>query len=72
MKRTTKLKKLMETYCSRQGFPLTSVRFIYEGEIIKETDTPESLKMEDNDELDAMIEQHGGSGISVLMINNFN
>ena len=55
----------METYCSRQGFPLTSVRFIYEGEIIKETDTPESLKMEDNDELDAMIEQHGGSGISL-------
>ena len=51
----------METYCSRQGFPVSSVRFLYESESLKETDTPESLKMEENDEIDALIEQHGGA-----------
>ena len=62
LKGGTKLKKLMETYCSRHGFQPESVRFIYEGEVIKETDTPEILKMENNDEIDAVVEQHGGSG----------
>ena len=60
LKKTIKLKKLMDAYCNRNGYPITSVRFIYEGESIKDSDTPESLKMEDNDEIDAMIEQHGG------------
>lgn len=40
---------------------MSSVRFLYESENVKETDTPESLKMEDNDEIDALIEQHGGA-----------
>ena len=59
----------MDAYCNRNGYPITSVRFIYEGESIKDSDTPESLKMEDNDEIDAMIEQHGGCFIQNL--NNF-
>ncbi len=36
------------------------MRFLYDGERIKETDTPEILKMTDGDEIDAMVEQHGG------------
>ena len=55
----------MDAYCNRNGYPITSVRFIYEGESIKDTDTPESLKMEDNDEIDARIEQHGGSAFEI-------
>ena len=50
----------METYCSRHGYPLKSVRFVYEGESVKETDTPESLKMEDDEVIETMIEQQGG------------
>ena len=49
MKRSIKLKKLMQTYCARNGYPQNSVRFLYEGEEIRETDTPEGLKMEDGD-----------------------
>ena len=60
LKKSIKLKKLMDTYCNRNGYPSSSVRFLYEGETIKETDTPETLRMNDNDEIDAMIEQHGG------------
>ena len=53
----------MESYCSRVNIPRQSCRFIFEGETIKDGDTPESLKMEDGDEIDAMIEQHGGCGL---------
>ncbi len=39
-----KLKKLIDTYCNRNGYSSSSVRFLYEGESIKESDTPE-IKM---------------------------
>ena len=35
-------------------------RFIFDGERIKETDSPESLEMENGDEIDVMVEQVGG------------
>lgn len=61
MKKTIKLKKLMSSYCNRHGYPQNSVRFIYEGEEIRETDTPESLKMNDNDQIETMVQQRGGA-----------
>mmetsp|Transcript_688 Transcript_688/g.681 ORF Transcript_688/g.681 Transcript_688/m.681 type:complete len:91 (+) Transcript_688:23-295(+) len=60
LRKTTQLKKMIESYCQRNGYHPKSVRFIYEGERIKDTDTPGSLGIEDGDEIDAMIEQHGG------------
>ena len=53
MKKNIRLKKLMQTYCARKGYPLNSVRFLYEGEEIRETDTPDNLKMENGDEIEA-------------------
>lgn len=32
-------------------------RFLYDGTRIKDTDTPDSLEMEDNDSIDVMIER---------------
>jgi small ubiquitin-related modifier len=60
LKKTTLLKKMIESYCSKNGLHPKSVRFIFEGERIKDSDTPESLGMDDGDEIDAMVEQHGG------------
>ena len=79
----------METFCARSGvklFKITfqlhvkAVRFMHEGERLKETDTPESVKfvfkiqleLEDGDEIDAMVEQHGGNSgqINYLLLNN--
>ncbi len=60
LKKTTSLKKMIDSYCSKFGLQAKSVRFIFEGERIKESDTPEILGMEDGDEIDAMVEQHGG------------
>ncbi|CAI2383127.1 unnamed protein product [Moneuplotes crassus] len=61
IRRGTMLKKLMDAYCQRQGLMVSTCRFIFDGERIKETDTPDSLSMEEGDEIDLMVEQTGGS-----------
>ena len=56
IKRTTQLKKLMDAYCQRQGLANNQCRFIFDGERIKEDDSPDSLEMENGDEIDVMVE----------------
>mmetsp|Transcript_12123 Transcript_12123/g.19422 ORF Transcript_12123/g.19422 Transcript_12123/m.19422 type:complete len:104 (-) Transcript_12123:67-378(-) len=60
VKKTTKLKKLMDAYCARVGKEVGSIRFLFDGERIAPDATPNQLGMEDEDEIDAMVEQHGG------------
>eukprot|EP00485_Elphidium_margaritaceum_P003638 CAMPEP_0202700810 /NCGR_PEP_ID=MMETSP1385-20130828/13972_1 /ASSEMBLY_ACC=CAM_ASM_000861 /TAXON_ID=933848 /ORGANISM="Elphidium margaritaceum" /LENGTH=109 /DNA_ID=CAMNT_0049358081 /DNA_START=149 /DNA_END=478 /DNA_ORIENTATION=- len=60
VKKTTKLKKLMDAYCARVGKEAGSIRFLFDGERIAQDATPNDLNMEDEDEIDAMVEQHGG------------
>merc|ERR1719361_869839 len=60
VKHTTKLSKLMNAYCNRVGKELSAVRFLFDGERLQPDATPEQLDMEDEDEIDAMVEQHGG------------
>jgi small ubiquitin-related modifier len=60
VKKTTQLGKLMNAYCSRVGKDPSTVRFLFDGERIQPEATPEQLDMEDEDEIDAMVEQHGG------------
>ena len=54
IKRHTKLKKLMEAYCLRQGLVLAQVRFLFDGARLRDTQTPDELDMEDDDVIDAM------------------
>ncbi|OMJ86087.1 hypothetical protein SteCoe_12443 [Stentor coeruleus] len=60
IKRATPLKKLMEAYCSRNGVNISTVRFLFDGQRIQETNTPNDLHLEENDQIDAMVEQTGG------------
>ncbi|CDW73774.1 ubiquitin-like protein smt3 [Stylonychia lemnae] len=60
IKRTTQLKKLMDAYCTRQGLSINQCRFIFDGERLKDDDTPDKLEMENGDEIDVMVEQTGG------------
>ncbi|KAJ3041332.1 Small ubiquitin- modifier 1 [Rhizophlyctis rosea] len=60
IKAKTQLKKLMATYCERQGKQPNQVRFLYDGVRLTETQTPEELGMEDDDVIDVMTEQLGG------------
>eukprot|EP01053_Blabericola_migrator_P007022 Blabericola_migrator_1__7021@NODE_355_length_9465_cov_113_241434_g284_i0_p5_GENE_NODE_355_length_9465_cov_113_241434_g284_i0NODE_355_length_9465_cov_113_241434_g284_i0_p5_ORF_typecomplete_len118_score28_06Rad60SLD/PF11976_8/2e27ubiquitin/PF00240_23/0_0065Blt1/PF12754_7/0_013PRCC/PF10253_9/0_017SRA1/PF07304_11/0_1FERM_N/PF09379_10/0_23_NODE_355_length_9465_cov_113_241434_g284_i058826235 len=61
IKKKTKMEKLMSTYCARLGQSIDAVRFLYDGERIRGEHTPEELGMEDNDLIDAMVQQVGGS-----------
>ncbi|KAM7114221.1 small ubiquitin-related modifier 1-like [Molossus nigricans] len=49
VKMTTHLKKLKESYCQRQGVPMNSLRFLFEGQRIADNHTPEELGMEEED-----------------------
>eukprot|EP00347_Sterkiella_histriomuscorum_P000970 403373831 len=66
IKRTTQLKKLMDAYCNRQGLSINQCRFIFDGERLKDDDTPDKLEMENGDEIDVMVEQTGGYLLSEL------
>ncbi len=51
----------MEAYCTRQGMAANAVRFLYDGERLREDATPASLNMEDQDVIDAVAQQTGGA-----------
>lgn len=44
-----------------QGMTRDAVRFIFDGERISDGDTPKSLQMEDDDVIDAVLQQVGGT-----------
>ncbi|KAG5919433.1 hypothetical protein E4U61_000912 [Claviceps capensis] len=60
IKRSTKLEKLMNAFCERQGKVITSVRFLFDGSRVQPTDTPDALEMADGDTLEVHQEQVGG------------
>lgn len=43
IKRSTKLEKLMNAFCERQGKSMASVRFLFEGQRVQPTDTPDTV-----------------------------
>jgi len=61
IKKHTPLRKLMQAYCDRQGLQISLVRFRFDGNPVKETDTPEGLEMEDEDTIDVFQSQTGGN-----------
>ncbi|PFH63330.1 hypothetical protein XA68_13787 [Ophiocordyceps unilateralis] len=66
IKRSTKLEKLMNAFCERQGKNMTSVRFLFDGTRVQPTDTPDSLEMTDGDSLEVHQEQVGGRHFAIL------
>ncbi|EME49554.1 hypothetical protein DOTSEDRAFT_19990 [Dothistroma septosporum NZE10] len=61
IKRTTQLKKLMDAFCERQGKSPQSVRFLFDGQRVNSSDTPDTLEMADGDTLEVHQEQIGGA-----------
>mmetsp|Transcript_7211 Transcript_7211/g.14747 ORF Transcript_7211/g.14747 Transcript_7211/m.14747 type:complete len:96 (-) Transcript_7211:275-562(-) len=60
-KPTTPFEKLMKAFCQRQGVEMASVRFLFDGNRIRETQTPSELDMEDGDSIDVVVAQVGGA-----------
>jgi hypothetical protein len=44
IKRSTNLKKLMDAFCERQGKTPASVRFLFDGQRVQPTDTPDTVR----------------------------
>ena len=55
--------QLMLNFCARQSHDIRSVRFLFDGNILdpEGCGTPESLQMEEGDEIDCMLAQVGGT-----------
>ncbi|GMI22115.1 hypothetical protein TrCOL_g12453 [Triparma columacea] len=60
IKKTTKMEKVFQTYASRRGVDVSSLRFLLDGERIDAAETPKSLELDDQDQIDCMLEQTGG------------
>lgn len=54
------MKKIMDAYAQRKGINRTSVRFLLDGDRITDDDTPKTLEIEDQDQIDCVLEQTGG------------
>ena len=62
VKLTTSMAKLKKSYSDRQGVPVTSLRFLFDGRRIDDAETPKQLEMEDGDVIEVYQEQVGGGG----------
>ena len=60
VKNTTKMSKVFDAYAQRKGVQKSSLRFLLDGERINPADTPKSLELEDQDQIDCLLEQYGG------------
>ena len=55
------MEKVFQTYAQRKGVELNAIRFLLDGEIVQPDSTPEALSLEDQDQIDCMLFQTGGS-----------
>ena len=56
------MKHLMNTYCQREGLRSNQYRFVFDGERLKDGNTPEELELENGDVIVVIAEQTGGRG----------
>ena len=60
IKMNTKMSKVFDAYLQRKGLGPNTMKFMFDGSKIANDATPASLEMEDNDTIDAFLEQVGG------------
>lgn len=61
VKYSTNMGKLKKSYSDRQGVPVNSLRFLFDGRRINDDETPKQLEMEDGDTIEVYQEQVGGA-----------
>ena len=54
------MQKVFDTYAERKGVQAGSLRFMLDGERIDPANTPKTLELDDQDQIDCMLEQTGG------------
>ena len=58
---TTPFGKVKKNYAERVGVAVGSIRLIFDGFPVSDTDNPRNLSLEDDDLIEAFVEQTGGS-----------
>lgn len=61
VKFSTPMSKIKKSYSERVGVPISSLRFLFDGKRINDTDTPKQLEMEEDDTIEVYQEQQGGA-----------
>lgn len=61
---STKFEKIMHAYATKKSIEATTVRFMFEGQRLLATSTPQSAGMADHDVIDCVLEQIGGGSFS--------
>ena len=61
IKKTTKMGKVFKAYAERKGISQSTLRFLLDGERVNDDQTAKMLELEDGDQIDAVLEQVGGS-----------
>jgi small ubiquitin-related modifier len=54
------MSKVFNAYATRKGVDSKALRFLLDGERIAEDQTPKTLELEDEDQIDCLLEQLGG------------
>jgi small ubiquitin-related modifier len=54
------MQKVFIAYASAKGLNVDELRFCLDGQRIQPSDTPETLKLEDQDQIDCFLAQDGG------------
>ena len=65
VRKSTRMAKVIEAWCARHGVSRAGKRFLIDGSVVHDEDTPESLEMEDGDIVEVYEEQVGGARGSV-------
>lgn len=60
VKKTTPMLKVFKAYASRKGVSVSALRFLIDGDRVDPDKTPESLGLEEHDQIDCMLNQNGG------------
>ncbi|KAI9031604.1 ubiquitin-related domain-containing protein [Phycomyces nitens] len=63
VKESTQMFKLKKRYSKHKGIDMSTRRFLFDGERIKDTDTPHKLGMRLGDVVHVLLEQTGGCGL---------
>ncbi|KAL7448441.1 hypothetical protein ACHAWC_000627, partial [Mediolabrus comicus] len=59
VKRAIKMQKVMDAYAGKKGVDVRDLRFMQHGLTVIGADTPETLDLEDNDQIDVFLGQRG-------------
>ncbi|XP_019088435.1 PREDICTED: putative small ubiquitin-related modifier 8 [Camelina sativa] len=60
IKRDVEVRKMMQAYSDKVGKQISTFRFLFDGTRIKFNQTPNEIGLEEEDEIEAFVEQLGG------------